>query len=113
MKTTAQYVKGQLWIHMNGRNFVYEPEDKAKFAGTDNQTARSGDIISPMPGRITKILKAPGDNIQRGDAVIVMEAMKMEYTLKSDADSIVESIECKVGDQVTLGKCLAKLKAKS
>jgi biotin carboxyl carrier protein len=111
-KIQAQYVKGQLWIHYQGRNFIYESEDKAKFAQTAGVGSKVGDILAPMPGKLTKIFKKEGDLVQKGDAILVMEAMKMEYTLKSEGEGILEKIECKVGDQVALGKCLARIKAK-
>ena len=48
--------------------------------------------------------------VNKGDALLVMEAMKMEYTLKSDLKAIVEKISIEVGQQVTLGQLLVQLK---
>ena len=59
-----------------------------------------------MPGKITKVFKQMGDQVKAGDAMIVMEAMKMEYTLKADVDGSIQKIDCQVGDQVALGKIL-------
>lgn len=110
-KYLAQYVKGQLWIHYQGRNFIYEPEEKLQFSNKSGSTARTGDILAPMPGKVTKIFKKAGDTIQKSEAIVVMEAMKMEYTLKSEVEGTIESIDCQINDQVSLGKCLAKIKA--
>lgn len=110
-KGSAQWVKGQLWVHFQGRTFVYENE-KNQFGKKKKGKSGNGDIIAPMPGKVTKVLKASGDQIAVGDVVLVMEAMKMEYTLKADADGTIEAINCKVGDQVSLGAMLVKLKAK-
>lgn len=107
----AQYVKGQLWIHYQGRNFIYEPEEKKQFSRSASGVVRTGDILAPMPGKVTKIFKKPGESVQKSEAIVVMEAMKMEYTLKSEVDGQLESVECQIGDQVVLGKCLAKIKA--
>ncbi len=63
-----------------------------------------------MPGKVTKIQKNIGDAVSAGDVVIVMEAMKMEYTLKAHVNGKVEVMNCKAGDQVTLGKLLAQIK---
>lgn len=109
LEAEAQKVAGKLWVHAQGRTFIYEPEERSgrkKGAGK----AKSGDLLSPMPGKVTKILKNSGDQVQAGDVILVMEAMKMEYTLKSEVGGTVESINCKAGDQVTLGKLLAKIK---
>ncbi len=67
-------------------------------------------MISPMPGKITKILLSEGSDVQIGQAVLVMEAMKMEYTLKAEVAGTVEGIHCAVGEQVALGKALVKIK---
>lgn len=108
MTAEAQKVAGKLWVHVEGRTFIYEPEEKSHKKGAGK--VKSGDLISPMPGKVTKILKNPGDKIQSGDVVLVMEAMKMEYTLKSEVAGTLESLNCKAGEQVTLGKLLAKIK---
>ncbi|GIL17545.1 MAG: hypothetical protein BroJett040_12960 [Oligoflexia bacterium] len=108
----AQKVKGQIWIHFNGRTFQYEDESKKKFGSQSSQTGHAGDILAPMPGKVTKILKQAGDSVSKGEAVIVMEAMKMEYTLKSDGDGVIQKIGCKLGEQVSLGKVLAHIDPK-
>jgi acetyl/propionyl-CoA carboxylase alpha subunit len=109
MKSTAQMVKGQLWVHFNGRTFIYENPSQKKFGKKGAGKAKSGEILAPMPGKVTKILKTIGEPIATGDVVLVMEAMKMEYTLKADIDGKVETLACKVGDQVALGKLLVKI----
>lgn len=109
MRNTAQLVKGQLWVHFQGRTFVYESPLQKKFGKKGAGKAKSGEILAPMPGKVTKILKNVGDSIQAGDLVLVMEAMKMEYTLKADVGGKIEALSCQVGDQVALGKVLVKI----
>ncbi len=109
MSNTAQLVKGQLWVHFNGRTFIYENPAQKKFGKKGAGKAKSGEILSPMPGKVTKILKKSGDMVQAGDVILVMEAMKMEYTLKADVNGAVDTISCQVGDQVALGKLLVKI----
>jgi biotin carboxyl carrier protein len=53
----------------------------------------------------------PGQEITKGQAVLVMEALKMEYTLKAVIAGKIGQIECQVGDQVVLGKLLVKIEA--
>jgi biotin carboxyl carrier protein len=62
-----------------------------------------------MPGKIIKILVEPGSKVTTGQVMLVMEAMKMEYTLKAQAEGIVEKIECAPGQQVALGQLLVKM----
>jgi acetyl/propionyl-CoA carboxylase alpha subunit len=65
--------------------------------------------VSPMPGKITKIIVQAGQSVKEGDSIIVMEAMKMEYTLKSSINAKVKKINCQVNEQVTLGALLVEL----
>jgi biotin carboxyl carrier protein len=110
MRNTAQMVKGQLWVHFEGRTFIYENPAQKKFGKKGAGKAKSGEMLAPMPGKVTKLLKNVGDKVAAGDVVLVMEAMKMEYTLKSDIAGEVTTVGCKVGDQVALGKLLAQIK---
>ncbi len=59
-----------------------------------------GSLHSPMPGRILEVLRTEGDEVEQGDALIVMEAMKMEHTLRSPTAGTVTSILVGVDDQV-------------
>jgi 3-methylcrotonyl-CoA carboxylase alpha subunit len=66
-----------------------------------------------MPGKIVKVVSEVGTSVKGGDVVIVMEAMKMEYTLKAAADGVVKSVNCLAGDQVALGATLVLLELKT
>lgn len=107
----AQIVKGQLWVHVNGRTFAIESEKKSSRRGAIK--VKTGDILAPMPGKVTKLLKQTGDLVTAGEAVLVMEAMKMEYTLKAEVSGKIEQIHSAVGEQVALGKMLVKINEKS
>lgn len=104
----AQLLKGTLWVHFNGRTFTVDAgtgqRSRRKFAG-----GSSDQILAPMPGKVTKILVQEGSIVTQGQAVLVMEAMKMEYTLKSEIDGAVHSLSCSVGEQVAVGKVLVKI----
>lgn len=112
LKGEGQIINGQFWVHVNGKNFVYEPESLAKKRKKTEKKSSSDKILSPMPGKVTKIFASPGKSFKTGEAVLVMEAMKMEYTLKSEIDAEVEIINCQVGDQVQLGQLLVQFKVK-
>jgi biotin carboxyl carrier protein len=68
-----------------------------------------GGLTSPMPGKIFKILKGPGSEVKKGDAILILEAMKMEHSIRSDKDGIVKSIPYKVGELVQGGVLLAEV----
>ena len=65
--------------------------------------------LSPIPGFIEKLLVAKGDTVKRGEALLVITAMKMEYIVRASTDGIVEYISCSVGDNVPKNKVLVKL----
>lgn len=60
-------------------------------------------IIAPLPGTIIEILVQPGDEIQAGQAVVVLEAMKMENELQAEFAGTVTSVNVQEGDVVRAG----------
>jgi acetyl-CoA carboxylase biotin carboxyl carrier protein len=62
-----------------------------------------------MPGRITKVTAKVGDKVEAGQTVIMMEAMKMEYTLKAEVEGVVKAVNVQESDQVNLGQILVEL----
>ena len=72
---------------------------------------QSGSVIAPMPGKVVSILVEAGQAVKRGQAVLTMEAMKMEHTMTAPADGIVDDLLYRVGDQVLEGVALVKFKA--
>jgi biotin carboxyl carrier protein len=66
-------------------------------------------IVSPMSGIILKIFVSPGQKVNVGDKILVLEAMKMENEIKSDTSGIVKSILVKEGDSVETGQALVEL----
>jgi propionyl-CoA carboxylase alpha chain len=63
-------------------------------------TADAGSLHAPMPGKVLSVMVAAGDNVATGDSLLVMEAMKMEHTLRAPVSGTVEAIHAAVGDQV-------------
>lgn len=110
----AEWVGGTLWAHVDGRCFpvtLPEANSQKKSRGRSGSSG-GGDLLAPMPGKVTKVFCKVGDQLEKGAALLVMEAMKMEYTLKADQASKVIELCCAVNDQVTLGKILVKLAPK-
>jgi pyruvate carboxylase subunit B len=63
-------------------------------------------MLAPMPGMIIKYLKNVGDKVSKGEAILVLEAMKMENALVAPCDGIVKAIKFKSGDTVAKGAVL-------
>ena len=64
---------------------------------------------APMPGQVLKILVEVGQRVSAGDALVILEAMKMEQTLRAAADGVVETVLVKQGDVVAPGDRLWRL----
>ncbi|MEP6995797.1 MAG: biotin/lipoyl-containing protein [Acidobacteriota bacterium] len=67
-----------------------------------------GDLISPMPGRVRRILVADGQTVSRGDVLLVLEAMKMEHSIRAPRDGSVR-LRVREGDLVDAGVELAQV----
>ena len=69
--------------------------------------AEAGSLLAPMPGSVVRIEVIEGAQVAAGTAVIVLEAMKMEHTVRAPAGGVVASIAVAIGDQVDSGQVLA------
>ncbi|WP_417316936.1 acetyl-CoA carboxylase biotin carboxylase subunit [Emcibacter sp.] len=83
-------------------HFVPGAEDAEEAGG-------SGVIVTPMPGKLSRLMVAEGDEVQAGQPLLVLEAMKMEHTLKAPVAGTVEKLSAGEGDQVSDGQVLVKI----
>ena len=107
--------KGNAYVNMDG--LVYRLNRKDKLV--DNLSlddfmeisgSKSDKISSPMPGKVIKINVKEGDNINKGDVLLIVEAMKMENSITAPSDGIVENVFVKINDMVDGVKELVKLR---
>lgn len=78
------------------------------FAGEGAVVTDVGHLRAPMPGSIQQILVTPGTRLKRGASVLIMEAMKMEHTLRAPADGTLIALRCAPGDFVQEGTDLVE-----
>lgn len=78
----------------------------ARDGGGDDEADGPGTIIAPMPGKILDIKVKDGESVERGQPLLVMEAMKMEQTINAPRDGKVSGLALKPGDQVADGALL-------
>ncbi|WP_410220879.1 biotin/lipoyl-containing protein [Pedobacter sp.] len=72
-----------------------------KQLGLENMTSNKvSQIKAPMPGLVLNVLVQAGQEVKKGDSLLVLEAMKMENMIKSPTDGIIKKIEVKQGDKV-------------
>ncbi len=68
-----------------------------------------GEIEAPMPGRVTAVEVAHGENVEKGQRLLTLEAMKMEHALVAPFDGTVAELKATAGAQVTEGQLLARI----
>ena len=69
----------------------------------DSESGAAGGLTAPMPGRVTLVSVSEGDSVQRGDTLLILEAMKMEHSIIAPADGVVERLHYGQGDLVDEG----------
>jgi biotin carboxyl carrier protein len=111
---SVDYVEKTFVIKVNGDTFSLKISDEyeqlvEKLGLSVNQEEVTTDIVAPMPGLILKILVSPGQEIIKGDHLLILEAMKMENVIKSEGAGVVKSIEIKEGVAVEKGQMLIVL----
>ncbi|MFZ6846175.1 acetyl/propionyl/methylcrotonyl-CoA carboxylase subunit alpha [Undibacterium sp. RuTC16W] len=72
--------------------------------------AEGGRLTAPMPGKIVAVLVSSAQEVKKGDALLIMEAMKMEHTIAAPHDGVVDEVLYAIGDQVAEGAPLLSFK---
>ena len=80
-------------------------------AHAGDHAGEEGRLTAPMPGKLIALLASKGEVVKKGQALAVMEAMKMEHTIAAPRDGVVEELLHAVGDQVAEGGELLRLKS--
>ena len=90
---------------------ITEVEGKSvKSAKSAVAGATENDIVASLPGAVHKILVSVGDHVKKGQAIVVLEAMKMEIEVKAPKDGIIGSIEVSKGQSVANNQVVARFK---
>ena len=88
------------WVYLDGEVF----EIQLSRPGTRRRPrSASGSLSSPMPATVVRVDVAEGDAVQRGETLIILEAMKMELPIRASSDGVVKAIRCRPGELVQAG----------
>ena len=92
-------------VKVNGNIYSLEIKDQydelLHQLGLDNlNKVKIAELKAPMPGLVLKILVSEGDEVKKGENILVLEAMKMENIIKSPGDVKIKSIKVKSSDKV-------------
>jgi 3-methylcrotonyl-CoA carboxylase alpha subunit len=93
--------RDRIHVALAGHAWTFERVDDAQGGGAGG--AGSGTVVAPMPGKVVKVLVAVGDAVTAGQALVVVEAMKMETTLVAEIDGHVKSVTAEAGAMVDAG----------
>jgi len=100
---------GQLKLQSGPHEFTAELQDPRAWQGRRHGTLEAEgrqQILAPMPGKVVRLLVNPGDEVEAGQGLLVVEAMKMQNEIRSPKKGKVERLQVKEGQTVNAGEVL-------
>lgn len=94
------------YVYVNGRCYQIEKKSALQILGEKDDKQQTISVTTSMPGRIVKILKKEGEEVEGGQAVLILEAMKMQNEIKSPRAGRVIKIGPKASESVETGALL-------
>jgi biotin carboxyl carrier protein len=100
---------GSLQVQTNREEFFVEVLDPRAWRGRHSAAEAEGrqQVVAPMPGKIVRVLVQEGELVEAGQALLVVEAMKMQNEIRSPKNGKVEGLRVKEGQPVNAGEILA------
>ena len=98
VEDVVQLPSGDYRIHINGFSIDVRVEDPLDISSAEEET--TGEIHAPMAGVVTKVLVQEGDNVSKGDHLLLLSAMKMENEIVAPLNGTVIKVNCAPNDQV-------------
>ncbi|MCW0506959.1 acetyl/propionyl/methylcrotonyl-CoA carboxylase subunit alpha [Aeromonas piscicola] len=93
---------------LDGQRIRFCADDQHHQLHHDQDTSAAKGATAPMHGIVVALLVETGQRVSKGQPLLVLEAMKMEHVLKADRDGVIETLQCKQGEQVSQGAILAR-----
>ena len=98
---------GWTWVTVDGITMRFRSTRASRSAASSDS---DGGLITPMPGSVVAVHVEIGDTVARGDPIITIEAMKMEQTLASPIDGVVDVLNVDQGESIDAGIEAARIK---
>lgn len=98
-----------LYLHWDGELHTFEAFDPVAEAASD--LAHQGGLTAPMNGSIVRVLVEVGQAVEAGAPLVVLEAMKMEHSIRAPKTTTVKALLCQEGDMVSEGAALVELES--
>jgi len=96
----------RVFVWCDGRAYAFARARAARAAGASDHGA---DLRAPMPGRVRRVAVPAGESVDRGQVVLVLEAMKMEHAIRAPRAGVVRAVHVREGDLVDAGVELAEI----
>jgi 3-methylcrotonyl-CoA carboxylase alpha subunit len=96
-------------LYLRTRNGRFELHWVDPFGGETEEQAGEDKIVAPLPGTVVALLAQEGATLEKGAAILTLEVMKMEQTLRAPYAGVLKKLKCKVGDIVGEGVELAEV----
>jgi 3-methylcrotonyl-CoA carboxylase alpha subunit len=93
-------------IYVRRHNETWRPRLLDATTATAEEDDAGGKLVAPIPGQVTQVAVTPGMAVERGQLMVVLEAMKTVFRLTSPSDGVVDTVSCHVGDSVVEGQLL-------
>ncbi|MCI0440347.1 MAG: acetyl-CoA carboxylase biotin carboxyl carrier protein subunit [Chloroflexi bacterium] len=122
MPFAAAWAGDDLHLWLDGHQFIFQAverrgRDRSALFEDDAPASARGmagandpkRVVAPMAGRVLIVRVRPGDSVSAGDELCVLEAMKMENSIKATAGGVVKAVHVEQGQQVLSGKLLVEM----
>jgi biotin carboxyl carrier protein len=109
---TTHAASGRITVSVGAVPVTVTLNGRRRWSRSDQASPASGGpqrLVAPMPGKIVRILVAPGQAVTKRQPLVVIEAMKMENELRASADGVVTELPVQEGQSVDAGTLLAVL----
>ncbi|WP_370112313.1 biotin carboxylase N-terminal domain-containing protein [Streptacidiphilus sp. MAP12-33] len=103
----AAHGDGTVWLSRDGDNWACHVHDPIAELALGGAGTHGGSLTAPMPGTVTLVKASVGDQVKRGQAVLVLEAMKMEHVITAPHDGTVAQLKVVPGGTVAMDDLLA------
>ncbi|MGE0659163.1 MAG: biotin carboxylase N-terminal domain-containing protein [Reyranellaceae bacterium] len=111
IQQTAFFLFAGELLHLDMPGFAGAFEDQTLTASAKAAAAGDGRLLAPMDGRIVSVSATAGARVDKGQTLVVLEAMKMQHQIKANVAGIIETVAVKEGDQVSGRALLIMVKA--
>jgi biotin carboxyl carrier protein len=109
LEVTVEETPGGLLVRVNGREYrveIFDPRSWRRARGAGIELEGRQQLVAPMPGKVVRVLVKAGQQVEAGQGLLVIEAMKMQNEIRSPKSGAVERV-AREGQTVNAGEVLA------